>query len=87
MRYWTAFGLLLSVLWAQEPQSRIDFEKAQHGWFVLPGADGKVELTENPNDVKAGKRALRYTYTAAAGKLNAIIYLNLKAGRRRSDSG
>lgn len=75
MRYWTAFGLLLSVLWAQEPQSRIDFEKAQHGWFVLPGADGKVELTENPNDVKAGKRALRYTYTAAAGKLNAIIYL------------
>ncbi len=75
MKAWAAFGLVISAFVAQEPQSRIDFETNQHGWLVLPGADGKVELTENPNDVKAGKRALRYTYTAAAGKLNAIIYL------------
>jgi hypothetical protein len=75
MRYWMAFGLLIGVLWAQEPRSRIDFENSQHGWLVLPGAGGKVELTENPNDVKSGKRALRYTYAAAAGKLNAVIYL------------
>ncbi|GIV07552.1 MAG: hypothetical protein KatS3mg017_0754 [Fimbriimonadales bacterium] len=75
MRYWTVLGLLMGVLWAQEPRSRIDFENAQHGWLVLPGAGGKVELTENPRDVKSGKRALRYTYTAAAGKLNALIYL------------
>ncbi|GIV06274.1 MAG: hypothetical protein KatS3mg016_1849 [Fimbriimonadales bacterium] len=75
MRYWTVVGLLISVLWAQEPHSRIDFENTHHGWFVLPGAGGKVELTENPNDVKSGKSALRYTYTAAAGKLNALIYL------------
>ena len=75
MRYWMVCGLLMGALWAQEPKSRIDFESPQHGWFVLPGADGTVELTENPNDVKAGKRALRYTYTAAPGKLNAIVYL------------
>ncbi|MDW8050948.1 MAG: carbohydrate binding domain-containing protein [Armatimonadota bacterium] len=78
MRSWASVGWLLglsSILFAQEPQSRIDFETEQHGWLVLPGADGKVELTENPNDVKSGKRALRYTYTAAKGKLNAIIFL------------
>jgi hypothetical protein len=77
MRYWTVLGLwtLAGALWAQEPKSVIGFETPQHGWLVLPGAGGKLELTENPNDVKAGKRALRYTYTAAAGKLNAIIYL------------
>jgi hypothetical protein len=77
MRYWTVVGLLAltSALWAQTPKSVIGFETPQHGWLVLPGAGGKVELTENPNDVKSGKRALRYTYTAAAGKLNAIIYL------------
>ena len=56
MRYWMVCGLLMGALWAQEPKSRIDFESPQHGWFVLPGADGTVELTENPNDVKAGKR-------------------------------
>lgn len=72
---WAAVGLLLSMFGGQEPHSRLNFETAQHGWFVLPGAGGRVELTENPNDVKAGKRALRYTYTAAAGKLNAIVYL------------
>lgn len=77
MRYWTVVGLLTltGALWAQTPKSVIGFETPQHGWLVLPGAGGKVELTENPNDVKSGKRALRYTYTAAAGKLNAIIYL------------
>ncbi len=75
MRYWMMLGLLMGALWAQEPKSRIDFESTQHGWFVLPGAGGTVALTENPNDVKAGKRALRYTYTAAAGTLNAIMYL------------
>ncbi len=75
MQHWMVFGLLMGILWAQEPQSRIDFEDARHGWLVLPGAGGKIDLTDNPNDVKAGKRALRYTYTAAAGKLNAIIYL------------
>jgi hypothetical protein len=77
MRYWTVVGLLalMGALWTQTPKSVIGFETPQHGWLVLPGAGGKVELTENPNDVKSGKRALRYTYTAAAGKLNAIIYL------------
>ncbi len=77
MRYWTALGLLTlaGALWAQEPKSVIGFEDAKHGWIVLPGAGGKVELTENPNDVKSGKHALRYTYTAAAGKFNAIVYL------------
>ncbi len=77
MRYWTVVGLLTlaGVLWAQTPKSVIGFETPQHGWLVLPGTGGKLELTENPNDVKSGKRALRYTYTAAAGKLNAIIYL------------
>ncbi|MCX7992621.1 MAG: hypothetical protein N2651_03010 [Fimbriimonadales bacterium] len=75
MRNWMVFGLLTGALWAQEPKSLIDFESGQHGWLVLPGADGKVELTENPNDVKSGKRALRYSYAAAAGKLNAIVYL------------
>ncbi|MCS7190142.1 MAG: hypothetical protein NZ843_00915 [Fimbriimonadales bacterium] len=77
MRIWTVVGLAvaLGIVAAQEPKSRVEFENEQHGWFVLPGAGGKVELTENPNDVKSGKRALRFTYTAAAGKLNAIIYL------------
>jgi hypothetical protein len=77
MRYGTVVGLLalMGALWAQTPKSVIGFETPQHGWLVLPGAGGKVELTENPNDVKSGKRALRYTYTAAAGKLNAIVYL------------
>lgn len=75
MRYWAILGLLTSILWVQEPHARIDFENAHHGWLVLPGTGGKVELTENPNDVKSGKHALRYTYTAAVGKLNALIHL------------
>ncbi|MCS7301205.1 MAG: hypothetical protein NZ556_06595, partial [Fimbriimonadales bacterium] len=77
MRVAALLGLtaIAGLLWAQEPKSRIEFETNQHGWLVLPGAGGKIELTENAHDVKSGKRALRYTYTAAAGKLNAIIYL------------
>lgn len=77
MRTWMSCGLAVAliVVWAQGARSVIGFEDAQHGWFVLPGAGGTVELTENPNDVKVGKRALRYTYAVAKGKLNAIIYL------------
>ncbi|MEN3001895.1 MAG: carbohydrate binding domain-containing protein [Armatimonadota bacterium] len=79
MRRWIAGGLLLSLMGClaaqQEPKSVIDFESEDHGWFVLPLADGKVERTSNPNDVKRGKYALMYTYTAAQGKLNAIIHL------------
>lgn len=77
MRIWTVVGLcaLVGALGAQTPKSVIEFEDTRHGWLVLPGAGGTLDLTENPNDVKSGKRALRYTYTAAAGKLNAIIHL------------
>ncbi|MGQ9657840.1 MAG: hypothetical protein ACUVV1_08045 [Fimbriimonadales bacterium] len=77
MRLGTVVGLcaLVGALGAQTPKSVIDFENTQHGWLVLPGTGGSLELTEKPNDVKSGKRALRYTYTAAAGKLNAIIHL------------
>lgn len=60
---------------AQEPRSVIDFEGLGHGWFVFPGFDGKVELTQNERDVKSGKQALQYTYVSAQGKLNGIIRL------------
>ncbi len=60
---------------AQETRSVIDFEKPNHGWYVLPGADGKIELTTNPPDVKNGKQALQYTYTAGQGILNVLFRL------------
>lgn len=76
-RWLAAGGLLLGsmALAQQEPKSVIDFEREDHGWFVLPGADGKVERTSNERDVKSGKYALVYTYTVAQGKFNAIVRL------------
>ncbi len=70
---WLGLMALASAL--QEPKSVIDFEREEHGWFVLPGMDGKVERTTNPPDVKNGKYALVYTYTVARGKFNAIVRL------------
>jgi hypothetical protein len=70
---WIALAALASA--QQEPKSLIDFEREDHGWFVLPGADGKVERTTNALDVKNGKYALAYTYTVAQGKFNAIVRL------------
>ena len=76
---WAIGGLLLGLcalsVGQTERDSRIDFEQENHGWFVLPGADGKVERTTNPHDVKSGKYALVYTYTVAQGKFNAIVRL------------
>jgi len=68
-------GLAVLAIAQQEPKSMIDFEREDHGWFVLPGADGKVERTTNERDVKGGKYALAYTYTVAQGKFNAIVRL------------
>ncbi len=68
-------GLVALAICQQPPRSVIDFEREEHGWFVLPGADGKVERTTNANDVKNGKYALQYTYTVAQGKFNAIVRL------------
>ncbi|MFQ3610807.1 MAG: carbohydrate binding domain-containing protein [Fimbriimonadales bacterium] len=73
-----AVGLMTPILVAggqQDPRSVIDFEKGNHGWYVLPGADGKVELTSNTPDVKSGKQALQYTYTAGSGILNVLFRL------------
>ena len=80
MKRWLAvvsglLGLVALNLAQQEPKSVIDFEREDHGWFVLPGADGKVERTSNERDVKSGKYALVYTYTVAQGKFNAIVRL------------
>ncbi len=68
-------GLMTSLYPQEETRSLIDFESSGHGWFVFPGFDGKVELTQNPRDVKGGKQALQYTYVSAQGKLNGIIRL------------
>lgn len=83
MRLGSWFGLIalgcitqtMAVGNAQDPRSVIDFEKSHHGWYVLPGADGKVELTTNPLDVKSGKQALQYTYTAGSGIINVLFRL------------
>ncbi len=73
---WLIGALAVLNMSAQEtPRSVIDFEKADHGWMVLPGFDGRIELTRNPLDVKEGTQALQYTYVALQGKLNGIVRL------------
>lgn len=62
-----------TVVGQELPRSVVDFENPDHGWLVLPGFDGKVELTSNPIDVKEGKQAIQYTYVALPGKLNGIV--------------
>ncbi len=71
---WMALGESIGNA-QQDPRSVIDFEKSDHGWFVLPGADGKLELTTNAVDVKSGKQALQYTYIAGKDVLNVILRL------------
>lgn len=73
---WLIGALAVLNMSAQEtPRSVIDFEKADHGWMVFPGFDGRIELTRNPLDVKEGTQALQYTYVALQGKLNGIVRL------------
>ena len=57
---------------AAAPIIQQDFETSESGWIAF-GGGGTVRLTREPANVKAGKSALAFEYTAAAKGFSAAV--------------
>ncbi len=68
---------MLSILgccaaYAAAPIIQQDFETSESGWTAM-GGSGTVRLTREPANVKAGKSALAFEYTAAPKGFSAAV--------------
>ncbi len=61
-----------SAVEAASPLMRQDFEKDTSGWVTM-GGSGNVQTTHEPANVKAGKGALEFGYTAAPKSFSAAL--------------